>query len=90
MDDFLLIFITVLSYVVLLFIIRYLGIGSKKKCINCTNCCPDCTLALNRVQRVFKDKILMQITFRIFEIKRYSCNDCGWEGLRWENSYKPS
>ena len=86
-DKFLIVFIIVLVYALLLFIIRKSGVGSKKSCINCSNCCPDCTLALNRVQRLFKDKILFQITFRIFEIKRYSCNDCGWEGLRWDKEF---
>jgi len=89
MDEFLIVFIIVLSYVLFLFILRYLGIGSKKDCINCNNCCPDCGLALNRIQRIFKDKIVFHITFRIFEFKRYVCNECGWEGLRWEKRYKP-
>ena len=88
MDDFLIIFIIVLSYVLLLFIIRYLGIGSKEICKNCNNCCPDCNLALNRVKRLHKDKILYHITFRLFEFKRYNCNDCGWQGLRWERKYQ--
>jgi len=25
----------------------------------------------------------------MFDFKRYSCNDCSWEGLRWEKKYKP-
>ena len=89
MDQFLLVFIIILLYVLLLFIIRYLGIGSKKNCKNCNNCCPDCNLALNRVKRISRDKILYHITFKIFENKRYICNECGWEGLRWEDSFRP-
>ena len=89
MDKFLIGFLVVLSYVFFLFIINYLGIGSKKSCINCSNCCPDCTLALNRVKRLYKDKIVYHMTLRIFEFKRYICNDCGWEGLRWEKKYNP-
>jgi uncharacterized protein with PIN domain len=89
MDKFLLIFITVLLYVALLLIIRHLGLGSKKSCEDCNNCCPDCTLALNRIKRLNRDKILHHITFRIFDGKRYVCNDCGWEGLRWEEKYTP-
>ena len=88
MDQFLLVFITVLIYVLILFIILYLGIGSKKTCANCNNCCPDCNLALNRIKRVLKDKIMFHVTFRIFDTKRYVCNECGWEGLRWEDQYK--
>ena len=89
MDQFLLAFIAVLIYVLILFIIRYIGIGSKKVCLNCNNCCPDCSSALNRIRRIVKDKIMYHITFRIFDCKRYACNECGWEGLRWEDSYKP-
>ena len=89
MDNFLIVFIAVLSYLLLLFIIRNLGLGSKKSCINCRNCCPDCTLALNRMKRIYTDKIIYHITFRIFDFKRYICNNCGWEGLKWERNYKP-
>ena len=87
MDEFLIIFIIVLSYLLLLFIILYLGLGSKKTCVNCNNCCPDCSLALNRIKQLYKDRIVFYITFKIFNFKRYICNDCGWEGLRWERKY---
>ena len=90
MDRFLMLFIILLAYILFLFIIRYLGIGSKKQCIDCNNCCPDCNLALNRIRRLNRDKILHHITLRIFDAKRYICNECGWEGLRWEKKYKPS
>jgi len=89
MDKFLLAFIILLSYVLFLFIIRYLRVGSKKNCVNCNNCCPDCSTALNRIKRLTRDKILHHITFRIFDSKRYACNECGWGGLRWEKKYKP-
>ena len=89
MDEFLIIFIIVLLYTLFLFIVRYLGLGSKKNCLNCNNCCPDCNLALNRIKRINRDRITYHLTFRIFEFKRYICNECGWEGLRWEKKYKP-
>jgi len=89
LDEFLIIFIIVLFYVLLLFIIRSLGLGSKKTNLTCNNCCPDCDSALNRIKRLYKDKIVYHITFRIFDSKRYICNQCGWEGLRWEKKYKP-
>ena len=89
MDKFLLIFISILLYVIFLFILRYLKIGSKTNCSDCNNCCPDCSSALNRIKRLPKDKIIYHITFRIFDNKRYICRDCGWEGLRWERKYKP-
>ena len=89
MDRFLIVFIIIVSYIVLLFILRYLEIGAKKESSAWSNCCPDCSLLLNRVKRLYKDKIVYNITFRIFEYKRYRCNDCGWEGLRWDKKYKP-
>ena len=73
----------------MLFILRYLEIGAKKESSAWDNCCTDCSLLLNRVKRLYKDKIVYNITFRIFEYKRYRCNDCGWEGLRWDKKYKP-
>jgi len=89
MDTFLLVFVALLIYVLFLFIIRHLEIGNKKTCANCNNCCPDCNLALNRIKRVLKDRIMYHVTFRIFDTKRYVCNECGWEGLRWEDQFKP-
>ena len=89
MDQFLLVFIIILLYVLLLFIIRHMGIGRKSICKNCNNCCPDCGSALDRVRRIAKDKVIHHITFRIFDNKRYICNECGWEGLRWEEGYNP-
>ena len=88
MDQFLILFILILIYVLILFIFRYLNIGRKKKCTKCTNCCPDCSSSLNRVKRTTKDQIINNLTFRIFDSKRYICSACGWEGLRWEEAYK--
>ena len=89
MDRSLIVFIIIVSYIVVLFILRYLEIGAKKESSAWGNCCPDCSLLLNRVKRLYKDKIVYNITFRIFEYKRYRCNNCGWEGLRWGKKYKP-
>ena len=89
MDSFLVLFIIVLLYVLFLIIIRYLELGSKESCIKCNNCCPDCSAALNRIKRLYKDKVLHHITLRIFQFKRYTCHNCGWEGLKWEKKYKP-
>ena len=88
MDQFLIIFIAILIYILLLFIFRYLNIGRKKTCIKCNNCCPDCSSSLNRVKRKTKDQITNYLTFRIFDYKRYVCVECGWEGLKWEDTYK--
>ena len=89
MDEFLIVFIVILLYVISLFILRSLGVGSKKSSTTCNNCCPDCNLALNRIKRLSKDKIVGYASFKIFDYKRYICNDCGWEGLRWEKKYLP-
>ena len=88
MDQFLLLFLIILLYILLLFIFRYFNIGRKKTCSKCNNCCPDCRFSLNRVKRITKDKIFNNLTLRIFDNKRYVCTECGWEGLRWEDTYR--
>lgn len=88
-DPFIRLFILLIVYIFILLIFKWLNIGRKKSYNNCTNSCPDCHAALNRIRRLQKDKILFHITFRIFEFKRYICNNCGWEGLRWEDRYRP-
>jgi len=25
----------------------------------------------------------------MFDARRYVCNECGWEGLRWEEQFRP-
>ena len=88
MDIFLLSFIILLIYLLILFVLRHLNIGRKEKCNNCNNCCPDCSSPLNRIKRNNIDQTINHISFRIFDYKRYTCTECGWEGLRWEeNNY---
>jgi uncharacterized protein with PIN domain len=88
-DPFLKLFIALLLYIVVLFFIRTINFGRKKVCENCNNCCPDCASALNRIKRNTRDRISSYLTFRVFDFKRYVCNECGWEGLRWEDKYRP-
>ena len=88
MDHFGVISIIILSYILLLLLFKSMKIGQKKSCNNCNNCCPDCESALNRIRRIKKDRILHHITFRIFDPRRYICNNCGWEGLRWEDKFR--
>ena len=88
-DPFLKLFIGLLLYLIVLVVIRWLNIGRKKACDNCNNCCPDCRDALNRIQRLRSDKLTFHLTFRMFDLKRYICNECGWEGLRWEDKFRP-
>ena len=87
MDNFLLIFIIILLYILFLFVIQYIGIGSKKRNSNSNNCCPDCGGTLNRVKRFFKYKIIYYLTLVMFDWRRYNCDKCGWEGLRWSKQY---
>jgi len=88
MDNFLLLFIIILLYVLFLFIIQNLGFKSKKRGSNSNNCCPDCNSNLNRVKRIFKDKIIYYLTLGMFDWRRYICDKCGWEGLRWAKDYR--
>ena len=90
MDQFLFIFSIIIGYILSLFLVKKLNIGRKEICTNCNNCCPDCKSALNRVKRILKDKIRHHITFKIFNSKRYICNKCGWEGLKWEDKFSPN
>ena len=86
-DPFFRLFLSLVLYVLLLFFIRFIGYGSKKSIPGCTNCCPKCEKPLERIKRKTIDKILFHVTFRIFNCKRYSCNACKWEGLRWEEKF---
>ena len=88
MDNFLLVFIIILLYILFLFVIQYIGIGSKKSSSNSNNCCPDCSCTLKRVKRFFKDKIIYYLTLGMFDWRRYNCDKCGWEGLRWSKQYR--
>ena len=89
MDQFLLAFLLLIAYLILLLLVRFLEFGKKKSDGNCNNCCPDCQSALNRVRRTQKDQLINHFSFRIFDARRYICNDCGWEGLRWEEQFRP-
>ena len=89
MDSFLLIFLVLITYVVLLFVMKFMGVGEKETSETCLNCCPDCKCAMERIKRLRGDYLLNHLTFHIFNYKRYRCMDCGWEGLRWEKQLKP-
>ncbi len=88
MDQFLLIFFIVITYIIILFIIKHLKIGKKQSCKYCTNCCPDCEGVLNRIKRTKRDQFIHHLTFRIFDARRYVCSNCGWDGLRWEDQFR--
>ena len=88
MDSFLLIFLSIIGYIAILLVMKFLGFGKKQKHESCMNSCPDCLNPLERIKRLKKDFILNHFTFHIFDYKRYRCRDCGWEGLRWEKQFK--
>lgn len=87
-DLFFAIFILVIIYVIILLTAKKLGLYRKKIHENCSNACPRCNAALNRIPRKKTDHIIQNFTFRIFEFRRYSCNNCEWQGLRWEKRFK--
>lgn len=65
-----------------------MGFKEKIVCEHCANCCPQCNEALERVRRNNSDRIVNLLTFQMFGFKRYTCNNCDWEGLRWENKFE--
>ena len=72
-----------------LFLFKRLRIGKKKVDRNCTNACPDCSKPLSRIKRNLSDHLIHHLTFSVFDARRYICNKCGWEGLRWEDKFNP-
>jgi len=89
MDKFFLIFIITIVYILIIFALKYFEIGKKNSCKNYSNCCPDCDGVLNRIRRTQVDQFIHHFTFRIFDARRYACHNCGWEGLRWEDQFRP-
>jgi len=84
-DIFLAIFFFILIYFIILLIAKKLGWKKKKVFENCSNTCPKCNHSLNRIPRKKIDHIIINLTFRIFDFKRYKCSnpENNWEGLRW-------
>lgn len=87
MDTPILLLIILLVYFVTICILK--KIGYKRKIVNNknSNCCPKCNGVLDRVKRKNSDHLINILTFQMFDFKRYSCNNCGWNGLRWENKF---
>jgi len=84
MDIPILLLVFFITYFIVLCLLK--KIGFKKKIVNehSSNCCSKCSESLERVRRYNSDRIINLITFQIFDFKRYICNNCHWEGLRWE------
>ena len=81
-------FIGFISYLLLLFILRKIGVWKKIQNASCSNCCPSCLSPLERIRRKKIDHLINYLTFKIFQFKRYKCNNCNWEGRRWEQSFR--
>ena len=87
MDEFLAISIALVSYIMILLLLRKMNIWKKKECDNCNNCCPDCQEPLERIKRGKIDHIINYLTFQIFDFKKYQCLNCAWKGRKWERSF---
>ena len=87
MDTPILLLSILLVYFVTICILK--KIGYKRKIVDNknSNCCPKCNGVLDRVRRKNSDHLINILTFQMFGFKRYSCNNCGWNGLRWENKF---
>jgi len=86
-DIFLQIALGLISYILLLFILKRLNIWKKKQCNNCNNCCPTCKEPLERIRRYRIDYFINYLTFQMFDFKKYQCVNCAWKGRRWERSF---
>ncbi len=88
-DPFFKFFLLLVFYIIILLVFRRIGYGEKKVTKYCLNACT-CkkNTPLHRIERKTTDKILNHFTFKIFNFKRYKCNTCQWEGLRWEKDFK--
>lgn len=74
-------------YFITLCFVKKIGIKQKIVSENCSNCCPKCYKSLERIRRKSFDHFINLLTFQMFDFKRYNCNDCDWQGLRWENKF---
>jgi len=87
LDPFLIIIFLIITYFILLILLKKLNFGRKTTCSRCENCCPDCQDPLERTKRVKKDYIINYLTFQMFDFKRYTCTNCAWLGLRWDKPF---
>ena len=83
MDTYLLIFIALIIYIIMIGLLKSVGVWKKEIDKNWINCCPKCKKSLKRINRKKNDRIIEYLTFNIFDFKRYKCNNCSWQGLRW-------
>ncbi len=88
LDLFLIVFICIVLYITLLFTVKRFGWCKKIVFENCSNACPKCNNPLNRIPRLKRDHLIINFTFRIFDFRRYQCDNCNWNGLKWEARFK--
>lgn len=88
MDTPILLLVFLIIYFTTLCFLKNKGFMKKIVSEKCANCCPKCNEALERIRRNNSDRIINLITFQMFSFKRYNCNYCDWEGLRWENKFE--
>ena len=87
LDDFQIITIVIISYVLLLILLKRMGFKKKKAYDICNNCCPKCNESLDRIKRTLRDHLINYMTFMIFNFKKYKCSKCNWQGLRWDHIF---
>ncbi len=89
MDIFLFISLALISYVLILILLKNLNFWKKKENKNYNNCCP-CELEkpLERIRRNKLDYLINYITFQLYDFKRYRCTECALECRRWDKPFK--
>ena len=87
MDILIYLIVTVIFYIILLFLMKRLGFWKKQEQGEFPNCCPDCNNPLERIRKRKKDYIVIFFTFQIFNFMRFKCYNCMWEGRRWERPF---
>lgn len=88
MDTPIILLFCLIIYFIILYVLKNIGFMKKIVSENCANCCPNCNEPLERIRRHNSDRIINLLTFQMFDFKRYNCNHCDWEGLRWENKFE--
>ena len=88
MDFIFLTVIGILLYLVTLLLLRIRLFKSRLKSESYSNCCPVCSLALDRIRSKKSDNLTNTLTLNIFRFKRFICRSCKWKGLLAKYSKK--
>ena len=70
-------------YITIILVIKIFGIGKHKKNINNKVKCPKCENNVKRISSNSLDKLYTNLSFKLFEFKRFTCFSCYWEGRLW-------